>query len=416
MNRFFKIAYLVVFFAALALPALHFFGAKETWHRIYGAERVPDAPALTFKGFVDRSYQSTLTEHFSKAFFLRNTFFTTQRQISEFANFGLFHTAGYKGNKTIEGKAFDERNVGVLFEDPYVKYHLRCVRNLKPEGFDRTLALLKDFDEFCRTNGMDFVFQSVPDKPQTYPDYLPSWLKWCWNYENYPIQTVVARAFNAHGIKTIDGLGFFNDLRKETKTWLYPPGGTHLTCLASARLAEEIVRRVNAAGRIHLDVNPLTDVVEKPDAIWSVDNDISLLLNCWKNPHIDTNCHYFPVFKHEHKVMNEGSAFILGDCYREQMQKIFVDSGLFAKDKILISRRENQKPADFKNIIGDLKLVVLTFQSFNSALLNDGENHRRTPDYDLYEELKTIFSALRAAKSQFAPSRTHGPSVKGDQS
>ena len=408
MNRFLKIVYLVFFFTALALPALHFFGAKETWHRISGAERIPDAPTLTFKGFVDRSYQSTLTEHFSKAFFLRNTFFTTQRQVSEAANFGLFHTAGYKGNKTIEGKAFDARNVGVIFEGPYLNYHLRCARDLKPEGFDRTLALLKDFDEFCRTNGMDFVFQSIPDKPQAYADYLPDWVKWCWNYENYPIQTFVAKVFNEKGVKTIDGLKFFDNLRKETKTWLYPPGGTHLTCLASARLAEEIVRRVNAAGRIRLDVNPLTDVVDRPDAIWSVDNDISLLLNCWLNPHIDTNCHYFPVFKHANRVMNEGSAFILGDCYREQMEKIFADSGLFAKDKILISKRANQKPEDFKNIIGDLKLVVLTFQSFNSALLNDGETHRRTPDYNLYEELKSIFTALRKARLDYVAASGRG--------
>jgi hypothetical protein len=142
--------------------------------------------------------------------------------------------------------------------------------------------------------------------------------------------------------------------------------------------------------------------VEKPDAIWSVDNDISLLLNCWRNPHIDTNCHYFPVFKHEQKVMNKGSAFILGDCFRDQMSRIFTDSGLFAKDKIKISKRKGQKPEDFKDIIGDLKLVVLTFQSFNSALLNDGENFRREPDYDLYEELKSIFTALRTAKLQVA--------------
>lgn len=404
MNRFLKIVYLAVFFVALAVPALHFFGAKETWHRIYGAERIPDIPALTFGAFADRSYQSTLTEHFSKAFFPRSTFYSTQRQINEFANLGLSHPVGYKG-KTIEGKVFDGRNVGILFEEAYVQYHLRCARNLKPEGFDRTVALLKDFDDFCRTNGMDFVFQSVPDKPQTYADYLPTWLKLCWGYENYPIQPFVAKVFNARGVKTIDGLGYFAGLRKETKTWLYPPGGAHMTCLASARLAEEIVRRVNAAGRIRLDVNPLTDVVEKPDAIWSVDNDISLLLNSWRNPHVDTNCHYFPVFKHEHKVMNEGSAFILGDCFREQMEKIFADSGLFARDKILISKRKDQKPEDFKGIIKDLKLVVLTFQSFNSALLNDGENFRRTPDYDLYEELNSIFSALRAAKLQAACGR-----------
>ena len=100
--------------------------------------------------------------------------------------------------------------------------------------------------------------------------------------------------------------------------------------------------------------------------------------------------------------MNEGSAFVLGDCYREQMALIFAESGLFAKDKIAISKRKGQKPEDFKKIIGDLKLVVLTFQSFNSALLNDGENFRRTPDYDLYEELKSIFTALRTAKLQAA--------------
>ena len=217
MNRFLKIAYLVIFFTALSLPALHFFGAKESWHKIYGAERIPALPTLTFKGFVDRSYQTTLTEHFSKAFFLRNTFYSTQRQINEFANFGLSHPAGYRG-KTIEGKAFDERNVGIIFEDAYAQYHLRCNRNLKPEGFDRTIALLKDFDEFCRTNGMDFVFQSVPDKLQTYPEYLPTWLRLCWNYENYPIQPLVAKVLNGKGIKTIDGLGYFNDLRKETKT------------------------------------------------------------------------------------------------------------------------------------------------------------------------------------------------------
>ena len=78
------------------------------------------------------------------------------------------------------------------------------------------------------------------------------------------------------------------------------------------------------------------------------------------------------------------------------------DSGLFAKEKIKISKRKGQKPEDFKDIIGDLKLVVLTFQSFNSALLNDGENFRRAPDYDLYEELKSIFTALRTAKLQAA--------------
>ena len=399
MMRLQKVVFLVIFFAALALPALHFLGVEESWHRIYGSERVPKAPDFTFKGFVDRSYQSTLTEHFSKAFLLRHTFYTTARQINEIANFGLFHAAGYAGG-TIEGKPFDARGVGVIFEDPYAKNHLLCKKPFKPERFAKSIALLKDFDAFCRTNGMDFVFQAVPDKLQAYPDYVPDWMKWVWNYENFPVQTHVAKLFNENGIKTIDGVTFFNDLRKETKLWLYPPGGTHMTCLASARLQSEIVRRVNAAGRIHLEDNPIVDVVERPDAIWSVDNDISLLLNTWYNPHVDTNCHYFPVFqKKGKKVLNAGSVFIIGDCYRDQMSQIFAESGLFAKEKIQTSRRVDQKPEHFARIIGDLKLVVLTFQSFNTGLLRDDEKFYTTdPNYDVYAELQMIFSALKTAK------------------
>ena len=399
MMRSLKVAFLVVFFAALALPALHFLGVEESWHKIYGAERVPKAPEITFRGFADRSYQSKLTEHFSKAFFLRHTFYTTARQINEIANFGLFHAAGYAGG-TIEGKAFDARGVGVIFEDPYARYHLVCKRPFRPERFAKSIALLKDFDAFCRTNGMDFVFQAVPDKLQAYPDYVPDWMKWVWNYESFPVQTQVAKLFNENGIKTIDGVAFFNDLRKETKLWLYPPGGTHMTCLASARLQSEIVRRVNAAGRIHLEDNPIADVVERPDAVWSVDNDISQLLNTWYNPHVDTNCHYFPVFqKKGKKALNEGSVFIIGDCYRDQMSQIFAESGLFAKEKILTSRRVNQKPEHFAGIIGDLKLVVLTFQSFNTGLLRDDERFYTTdPNYDVYAELQMIFSALKTAK------------------
>jgi len=405
MNRSLKIAYLVVFFVALAVPMLHFFGVKESWHKIYGSERIPKVPDLTFDGFVDGSYQQTLTEHFAKSFLLRHTFYTTSRQINEAANLGLFHAVGYAGG-TIEGKAFDERGVGVIFEDPYARYHLLCHRPFDASKFAKSVALLKDFDEFCRTNGMDFVFQSVPDKLQAYPDYVPDWMTWVWNYTNFPVQTYLAKLCNESGVKALDGVTLFDTWRKEmnSKYWLYPPGGTHMTCLASARLQSEVVRRVNEAGRIHLEDNPIVRVVEKPDAIWSVDNDISMLLNTWSNPHVDTNCHYFPEFaKKTPKPLNEGSAFIIGDCYRDQMSQIFAESGLFAKKKIRTSIRKGQKPEHFKDIIKDLKLVVLTFQSFNSGLMREGESwvgREVVTHEDIYNELNEIFTALRTAKLQ----------------
>ena len=39
-------------------------------------------------------------------------------------------------------------------------------------------------------------------------------------------------------------------------------------------------------------------------------------------------------------------------------------------------------------------------ESVLRKFVGNGENFRRTPDYDLYEELKSIFTALRTAKLQ----------------
>ena len=103
-----------------------------------------------------------------------------------------------------------------------------------------------------------------------------------------------------------------------------------------------------------------------------------------------SNPHYAPEFN-TNVVANAGSVIVLGDCYREQIAKIFKDAKLFDPKKIVQSKRHGgQKAKDFLGVVGDLKLVVMTFQSFNTDRLDERE-----------KEIDNIFSSMREARKNW---------------
>jgi len=380
MNRILKVVYIVIFLAALAVPSLCFFGVKETWRKLYGVERIPDAPKFTLAGFADRSFQKDFSERFAKTFIPRTLFFVNVMQLHDWVNFGCFH---YGYNRTlIEGRD------GVLFEMPYVRFHIEFDRKTPKSKYDAALAKLREFDAYCASIGAQFVFISMPDKPQVYPEYLPSWYRWFWDYSEYDVQKDLTDYLNANGVKCVDGSALFRKAKAERKEWLYPPGGTHLTCVGSAVAAEAVLERVNGVGRVKLSPNPLVEGVET-DREWSVDSDISELLNIWDQSRILANVHLQPRFRHEGRVMNEGSAYILGDCYRDQFKQILGEAGVFKDEKIVTSKRQGESPERLRQIARDLKLVLLTFQSFNTGKL-----------YDRVDELDSILTALKRARDE----------------
>lgn len=88
------------------------------------------------------------------------------------------------------------------------------------------------------------------------------------------------------------------------------------------------------------------------------------------------------------KVVPITSAIVLGDCYRDQIVKIFRDAKLFEPKKIVRAKRHGaQKAQDFRNIIADLRLVVMTYQSFNTDRLDERET-----------EIANVFAAMREAR------------------
>ena len=87
----------------------------------------------------------------------------------------------------------------------------------------------------------------------------------------------------------------------------------------------------------------------------------------------------------------------------EQVAKIFQDARLFDPKKIVISKRHTgQKPEGFVPIVGELKLFIMVFQSFNSGRLDER-----------YEEIDHIFKALKKARETWGKtsSRAHRQGV-----
>jgi len=380
MVKTLKLFLCVLFFAFLAVPTLYFLGAKEDFVKLAGWEKKIDIPACCVSNLMSRAFQSAFTENYAKNFFLRKTFLCTSYQLRDWANFGLFH-AGYNGS-IVEGKK------GVLYERPYSSFHLSCPRPAGKAKYASVLKLLKEVDAYCTSNGVDFVYILMPDKQQLYPEFLPSWYDWFWDYSNYDVQGELAALCRAEGIKVYDAYRYLIDRKPDWQVCVYPPVGDHLNAYGSGLVYGGFLKEYAKMGSHKLRANPFCGV--RPIVpCWLVDDDIGNLLNLWYNPRMKTNPHYEPVFETTNVTMNAGSVILFGDCFREQVARIFQDARLFDPKKVILSERHNlQKPEGFRPFVKDLKIFGMVYQSFNSGRLDQQE-----------KEIRHVFTTLKASRA-----------------
>ncbi len=381
MEKAMKIVYSVLVAILLFIPSLYFFGAHENWTKLYGWEKKTSVAPLTYASYTNRTFQKTFTEDFSKNFFLRKTLLKTSLEMWDVVNLRMFHH-GYSSS-ILEGRD------GILYEKPYLQFHLQADRSGDTNRYASVMKKLVELDGFCRSIGADFVFMPMADKPQAYPEFLPKWVDWFFDYSNYDAQSELAALCRANGIKTFDASSYLLSKKKEWKEWVYPPGGTHFNAYGMGLIYEGFADYAATNLENNLKFNRFIGV-HGIDKVWKDDDDISNLMNIWYNPILWNNPHFAPDFDAA-GVANKGSAIILGDCYRTSLVTIFRDAKLFEPKKIVSSKRSGQKAKDFSKVIKDLKLVVLTFQSFNSGRMDARE-----------AEIESIFAAMREARKQFA--------------
>jgi len=175
---------------------------------------------------------------------------------------------------------------------------------------------------------------------------------------------------------------------------VFPPAGAHYNAYGSGLLYDGFLDAFDKVGKNKLKRNRFMGV-RRIEEMWSVDDDIGNLLNVWYNPRMERNVHFAPIFEQTNVTMNAGSVILMGDCYREQVAKIFQDARLFDPKKIVIAKRHTgQKPEGFVPVVGELKLFIMVFQSFNSGRLDER-----------YEEIEHIFKALKKSREMWEKKR-----------
>lgn len=384
--KFLKVVWCAVFFALVAAPLLYFFDVKETWVKIAGWESAANMPKFTLKSFVDRSFQNAFTERYSKQFFPRATFLKSAYQLREYTNFGLFHY-GY-GNSVLEGRD------GILFERPYAEFHLTCPRPGGRERYAEVMKVVTDMNDFCRTNGVLFALVTMPDKLQCYPEYLPRWFDWFFDYSNYDTQGELAQIFEDAGVPAFDANKYLMDRKPRWEHAVYPPAGTHFTAYGIGLVYQGFIERFVDTGMVKIKTNRFVGV-KKRDKTWRDEDDIGNLMNVWKNPHVENNPHFEPVFEQTNVVLNDGGYIAIGDCYRCTVGWFFDDAGLFDWRKRVIWEpwSSYQKPEAYAKVADDLKMVLLCYQSFNTGRLD-----KRTDEFA--KTFAAIKQAVLAAKKK----------------
>ncbi|MBR4652125.1 MAG: hypothetical protein IKO72_02080 [Kiritimatiellae bacterium] len=380
MERFLKILFSAVFFALVALPTLCLFGVKEDFTSLYGYEKIAKTPELSLATFRSRGFQDAFSESYAKTFFLRKTFLKTAYQMREWMNLGQFHY-GY-------AQSLYEGRDNVIFERAYSQFHLRCPRPGGKEKYREAVALLKDIDAWCTSIGADFVFVPVADKHQAYPEYLPRWHDWLWNYTNYDTQAELAAICREAGVKVFDASTYLIGMKPRWEHWTFAPSGHSYNAYGSGLIYQgflDAFAKMKTVNR--LVPNQFKGVCPKKEE-WYKDDDLGSLLNIWYNPRLAANPHYEPLFAETNKVMNPGSAVFFGDCFRNNAKKICQAAKLFDPAKMIDCQRYGQQKAQgLVPYAKDLKLLVMTFQSFNTGRLDE----RR-------EEIESIFKALKEAR------------------
>lgn len=96
-----------------------------------------------------------------------------------------------------------------------------------------TLKTIQDYQEYCKTMGMNFLFVPIPDKETLYYEYVP--------FKEQPgYLFALDSALQSKNISSINTLSLFNEYKKNEAKLLYQLDDSHWNADATKLLAEEI--------------------------------------------------------------------------------------------------------------------------------------------------------------------------------
>ena len=190
---------------------------------------------LSFKTYLDGSYQDYLTEYAKqntgfREFFIRNYNQVCYSCFNHITNDNV--TKGY--NKELYLKMYLEEVTGQRL----LRYYpdIETAKADARANVDATLTLI----DSLRQHGTDFLFVFAPSKTAVYPEYMPK--AYQRKISEFSLEEYYIELFKENGIPHIDFLSYFKDIKKSFPYPLYTRTGTHWSEACIPMVADTLFR------------------------------------------------------------------------------------------------------------------------------------------------------------------------------
>jgi hypothetical protein len=109
-----------------------------------------------------------------------------------------------------------------------------------PNDLAASLSVLKSYQDFCKAEGIRFIFMPMPDKESVYYELVP--------FAKQPDYLLQLDAMlQLEKIETIPTLKIYNNYRQANNTLLYHTDDTHWNATATDLIAGEIAKQLQSA-------------------------------------------------------------------------------------------------------------------------------------------------------------------------
>lgn len=305
---------LLVFIVFLSFPIIEFIAPFKLSGLITRTNLSENHKELTFKNWLDGSFQESFMTYVNDNIGLFSFFVKTHNQI-EYSFFGIAHTG-----RVITGKK------NYLFEQGYINsYYGENYAGLKK--IKQNTLQLKTLEDTLSKIGKPLLFCITADKTTYYPELLPDQnrRKDTSNYETY------SKYFQAENIAYIDFNNWFLDMKDSLGHLLYPQYGVHWSHYSTFLVTDSIVRYLEKKAGWDLPNLKITKTEYSSKAKYH-DNDIVNAMNLFVDAQPDESMIYPTEFKWDkpNKKQPQRKLLIIGDSFtRDIFEDTKLGSGCF---------------------------------------------------------------------------------------
>jgi hypothetical protein len=229
-------------------------------------QRTELAPHLTFRSFLDRTFQKSAEAWVATTLPQRAAIVRTYNE----ALWRSFGTSYMASRSLVRGRH------GTLYEEGYILVYCGISTPTKPEALPPFAQRLRSVQDWFQARGQRFIFVSAPAKTTWFANRIPTAFPCPENQRDW-LHVPAFAALNHAGVHYVDERAALEAARHRVAIDLFPINGIHWNWLGAAIGAEAIIQALRDAGLSSLPALSYDLTVDANEV--GPDRDLSDLLN-----------------------------------------------------------------------------------------------------------------------------------------